>query len=112
MDRTCGSKPLRLAWSRSSHGEKWRSVQHSLRNVAGKPVRDCPHKIPGRLEKPAGQAGAANRIMERERSVGMKRPKHFPDRRERALRPRQAMSNRAAALREAIAREHGLLPDS
>jgi plasmid stability protein len=32
--------------------------------------------------------------------------------REVALRPRQEMAERAARLREAIAREHGLLPDS
>ena len=31
---------------------------------------------------------------------------------ELALRPRQEMAERAARLREAIAREHGLLPDS
>ena len=32
--------------------------------------------------------------------------------REVALRPRQEMADRAARLRNAIAREHGLLPDS
>jgi plasmid stability protein len=32
--------------------------------------------------------------------------------RELALRPRQEMAERAARLREAIAQEHGLLPDS
>jgi plasmid stability protein len=32
--------------------------------------------------------------------------------RELALRPRQEMAERAARLRETIAREHGLLPDS
>lgn len=32
--------------------------------------------------------------------------------RELALRPRQEMADRAARLREAIAKEHGLLPDS
>jgi plasmid stability protein len=32
--------------------------------------------------------------------------------RELALRPRQEMAARAARLRETIAREHGLLPDS
>ncbi len=32
--------------------------------------------------------------------------------RELALRPRQEMADRAARLREAIAQEHGLLPDS
>lgn len=32
--------------------------------------------------------------------------------RELALRPRQEMADRAARLRESIAQEHGLLPDS
>ncbi len=32
--------------------------------------------------------------------------------RELALRPRQEMADRAARLRERIAQEHGLLPDS
>ena len=32
--------------------------------------------------------------------------------REVALRPRQEMAERAARLRDAIAQEHGLLPDS
>jgi plasmid stability protein len=32
--------------------------------------------------------------------------------RELALRPRQEMADRAAQLRQAIAEEHGLLPDS
>lgn len=49
------------------------------------------------------QAKAHGRSLEAELRDGL---------RELALRPRQAMADRAAQLREAIAREHGLLPDS
>jgi plasmid stability protein len=49
------------------------------------------------------QAKAHGRSLEAELRDGL---------RELALRPRREMAARAARLREAIAREHGLLPDS
>lgn len=49
------------------------------------------------------QAKAAGRSLENELQERL---------RELALRPKRAMAERAAKLRDAVAQEHGLLPDS
>ena len=63
-------------------------------------VRNVEHWI---LVELKAQARARGHSLEEELQLQL---------RELALRPRQEMAERAARLREAIAQEHGLLPDS